>query len=189
MRKSKSKSKSKSKRKRASFIIGFTIASVAIGCFSFVIIKPAPQPSAPAAVPTVEQGPDITVDDLPEWLQRNAIPMPASTDGKVNFLYRSEGRLYDLNVIDVTSRQIAYPLFPPVVMMGVETLSGSETVVNIGGSRLILRIGERYDISEAGRECFLTLIETKLEFARFAFACKRPLPTHSRPEAGPGMPI
>ena len=31
----------KSKRKLASFIIGFTIASVAIGGFSFVIIKKA----------------------------------------------------------------------------------------------------------------------------------------------------
>lgn len=85
-----------------------------------------------------------------------------------------------VEIINVTSSEVAYPLLPPHYMLGVEDVRFSGApVVNFGSVRKIFRVGETAKIKHRTRTCHLTLIHRIPGAARFMFVCESAQPSAS----------
>ncbi len=118
-------------------------------------------------------GPHETLTERDNDLDAAQAMIQAQQDEILALNQQLQAGLAVSRTFEVNDRDVAYPLLPPKLMMSVSTFGGA-LVVNYGPARDLIQVGGRIDIRADGRDCFLVLLESRIDKAKFTFGCDSP---------------
>ncbi|MEM7509197.1 MAG: hypothetical protein AAF415_20980 [Pseudomonadota bacterium] len=136
-----------------------------------------------AILPALTEGETDADPRISKLMWRASLRLKSQEARIAALIERLEDGYAQRRIVEIERPQVAYPLLPPKLMISVQALTGGSLITHFSDRTQIVAVGKRVDLVADGLPCFLILLESNRQGARFDFGCEEPVrkASHSPP--------